>query len=539
MKIGRNKTCPYGSGKKYKHCHGSIGAEPSHAEIARHFQRIQAEQRIRERQQGEGRPIIALKHGEQQVVAVGNRLMWSDKWKSFPDFLGDYLKKVVGPDWGNAEIKKPLAERHPLMQWYDAYCRYQQEVIKSPGTLGNYEVVGIVACYLGVAYSLYLLDHNVELQARLLKRLKDTGQFQGAYYELLVANVLIRAGFKLTLEDETDGATKHCEFSAISSKTGKKYWVEAKMRGVAGLLGRTKADGGADEKPLGSLIPHLNAALAKPASDERLIFIDLNGELPVDTGEDNRPAFIEAAVERLKKYESEGKAEGKTAYVFVTDIAWHRSLRGHPLAVVAPFGLGFPDFNRSGFFRMSERYMQDRTHRDAIRIAEGFTGLTKYPSTFDGKLPSEAYENSQRVMIGETYDFGGDIGVGLVTAATVMTQDKHAVLGVTRLSDGISHLIKKPMTDRELLDYQENSDAYFGQLGPKRKMNKTPYEFFESLVEIHLPWKTEQILDKLKGYADFEKLRELPHEHLVAVYCEGLVAMIQGMQAGTHNKPVA
>ena len=90
----------------------------------------------------------------------------------------------------------------------------------------------------------------VLLVAYLLKRLKDIGQFQGAYYELLVASVLIRAGFKLTLEDETDGKNKHCEFAAISSTTGKRYWVEAKMRSVAGLLGKTSADGGADDKPL-------------------------------------------------------------------------------------------------------------------------------------------------------------------------------------------------------------------------------------------------------------------------------------------------
>ena len=94
------------------------------------------------------------------------------------------------------------------MQWYDTYCRYQQEVITQPGTVTNSNVVGVVACDLGVAYSLYLLDHNVELQKRLLRRLQDAGQFQGAYYELMVANTLIRAGFNLTLEDETDLASK-------------------------------------------------------------------------------------------------------------------------------------------------------------------------------------------------------------------------------------------------------------------------------------------------------------------------------------------
>jgi hypothetical protein len=64
----------------------------------------------------------------------------------------------------NAQIAKPLAERHPVMQWYDAYCKYQQATIKSPGEVCNANVTGVVACYLGLAYSLYLLDHNVEIQ---------------------------------------------------------------------------------------------------------------------------------------------------------------------------------------------------------------------------------------------------------------------------------------------------------------------------------------------------------------------------------------
>jgi hypothetical protein len=36
--------------------------------------------------------------------------------ETFPDFLGEYMKRKLGSDWGNAEIVKPLAERHPLMQ---------------------------------------------------------------------------------------------------------------------------------------------------------------------------------------------------------------------------------------------------------------------------------------------------------------------------------------------------------------------------------------------------------------------------------------
>ena len=176
-------------------------------------------------------------------------------WKTFPDFLAHYIKTVLGSDWGNAEIKKLLADRHPILQWYDAVCRYQAETIKEKGKIAAAVITGAVACYLGTAYNLYLLKHNVELQTRFIKRLKNPEQFQGAYYELIVANILIRAGFDLTLEDESDGETKHCEFAAVSKKTARRYWVEAKMRGVEGLLGKTEKDGGKNRDALSRLIP--------------------------------------------------------------------------------------------------------------------------------------------------------------------------------------------------------------------------------------------------------------------------------------------
>jgi len=221
-KVGRNQLCPCGSGRKYKRCHGSIGPRiPSAEEVKRIIERRHTFEQIRQNQQGLGRPIVAAKFRDHQIVAVKNRVYWSPTWKTFPDFLADYIKRVLDPAWGNAEIAKPFAERHPLMQWYDAFCRYQQTTIKTPGEVHEATVTGIVACYLGLAYGLYLLDHNVELQNRLVRRLKDPANFQGAYYELIVANILIRAGFTLTLEDETDPRFKHCEFAAVSRPCGQ------------------------------------------------------------------------------------------------------------------------------------------------------------------------------------------------------------------------------------------------------------------------------------------------------------------------------
>ena len=311
---GRNEPCHCGNGKKYKNCHlrqdeererlghaRAVPRGPSKAEFDVLMRRHRAKVEIQQAQQGLGRPIISSELKDHRVVAVGNTVYWSKTWKTFPDFLNDYIKKTLGPDWGNAELKKPLEERRPIMQWYDAYARYQAQTIKEKGQIASAKITGVVACYLGLAYSLYLIAHNVELQARLVKRLLDPAQFQGAYYELIVANALIRAGFTLALEDETDGETKHCEFSATSGVTGKKYWIEAKMRAVSGILGKTDANGTKSDNPLSHLSHHVTAALKKPAADDRLIFVDVNapfipeqGSMPEWAARAARPRFLRA-----------------------------------------------------------------------------------------------------------------------------------------------------------------------------------------------------------------------------------------------------
>jgi hypothetical protein len=48
---------------------------------------------------------------------------------------------------------------------------------------------------------------------------------------------------------------------------------------------------------------------------------------------------------------------------------YHRALRFYATSAVALHGLGILDFNKSGYFRMSERYMQERKHADANRSA--------------------------------------------------------------------------------------------------------------------------------------------------------------------------
>ena len=124
-KIGRNSPCPCKSGKKYKRCCGftvhsssASTAEPSaeafqlmQIQMARH----DAKEYRRRLMQGLGRPIISVEHQGYRLVAVGSELHWSQSWRTFHDFLFAYIRRVFSPDWGNAELRKELPQRHPLM----------------------------------------------------------------------------------------------------------------------------------------------------------------------------------------------------------------------------------------------------------------------------------------------------------------------------------------------------------------------------------------------------------------------------------------
>ncbi len=126
-----------------------------------------------------------------------------------------------------------------------------------------------------LAYDLYVLRDNMRLQDAVVRRLKNRDQFQGARYELFVAATMIRAGFEIDYEDETDPTSKHPEFVATDKGTGQVVAVEAKSRHRPGVLGRL----GESESVAGfrlGIRRLLRDALRKPTEVPYLVFIDAN-----------------------------------------------------------------------------------------------------------------------------------------------------------------------------------------------------------------------------------------------------------------------
>jgi hypothetical protein len=316
-KVGPNEPCPCGSGKKYKRCHRSpvAPAKPVMPNFAKALARSEAERVQRERQQGLGKPIISADFKGTRLVAVKNRLLYSKKWCTFEDFLFEYISIALGSGWGNDEIAKPIDQRHPILIWYQKVCVYQKKQIKEPSKVHTSPMTGVVGAYLHLAHDLYALDHNAESQAKLLARLRNRDKFTGARYEVYVAATFIRAGFDIEFENEDDGSTTHCEFTATHRRTRKRFSVEAKRR--EGHRVR-----------IGTLF---NSALAKNANHARVISIDINTRDDA-TGMDE-PPYMDKALRRLRSFEGRllnGQSR-PSAYVFVTNTPWdlYMMLRPH------------------------------------------------------------------------------------------------------------------------------------------------------------------------------------------------------------------
>jgi len=274
---------------------------------------------------GHARPMVTIEHQGYRFIAIHNRLEFSKNWKTPIDFFDHYIKVVMdGAGWGNAQIKKPYKERHPILQWYNDVCIWQREHEQEKGTDGIFGGVatGSVKAYYYLGYDLWTLDNHALLQKTLIRRLKNTDQFQGARYELYVIASMIRAGFDVELEDERDSSRTHYELTATHRKTGRKVSVEAKSTGRSGMLGKV-GEKIAVRDTDANIYRKLQGALLKEADYDRVVFIDVN--MPPHKGEAfHAPWFTEVAKQLRKLEDTQSEdAPYPSALLFFTNHPYH------------------------------------------------------------------------------------------------------------------------------------------------------------------------------------------------------------------------
>jgi len=492
-------------------------------EFAKVRARTDAERVQRERQQGLGKPIISANVWGTRFVAVKNRILYSKKWLTFEDFLFDYIKTTIGSEWGNAEIAKPLEQRHPILRWYQKICEYQRALVKEPGKVHSGLTTGAVAAYLHLAYDLYALDHNAELQTKLLARLRNHDKFTGARYEVYVAATFIRAGFDIDFENEDDGTTTHCEFTAKHRRTGKQFSVEAKRR--EGHRVR-----------IGTLF---NSALTKNANHQRVIFIDINTR--DDATPEQPPAYLDKAFRRLRSFEGQllNGQPRPAAYVFVTNMPWELYLDApEPRCTGLAEGFQIPDF-KSGVMASLRQVIDAREkHIEMHELLRSLKDHYTIPSTFDGQIPEYAFHtDAPRILIGESYlvpDHDGVERPAEVTAATVQEDWRVVCYGVT-FEDGHSAIYKKPLSDEELAAWRRHPDTFFGVVGQRSASAETPLQVYDFLYESFKRESKERLLEVMAGAPDYERLAELPQAQLASLHAE---RMTNAVAASGATQPI-
>ena len=531
MKVGRNDPCPCGSGRKFKKCHGTQRFElpflVQQARIEKHVleeaSRLLEQQRAREiqrqQQQGLGRPIISAEVHGTRFVAVGKKLYYG-KWKTFFDFLGDYIKLTLGGDWGNAELKKPFAERHSILKWYHHLCDLQRKYTTTPGQIFSGPMTGAASAYYRLAYNLYLIAHNgSDIQTRLLSRLRNGDNFPGAFFETQVAAWLIRAGFELEFENESDKSTSHCEFTATYSSSGSKFSVEAKSR----YPGRNS------EGPKCIRVGRqLRMALEKQAAHRRLVFLDFNRPIRSEQQADRLVERAQRAFKSIEGLKIAGKP-APSAYVCLTNISDHYFLESSETPTLAAFyGFKIPDFVGTVFPSIRLALRVRERHMEMVALMQSIEKHSHIPSTFHGELPSVAFSNEKvpRMQIGQTYLVPGPHGHEVpaqLTTATVDTTKSEMILAFHDPQTDKAWICKAPMSQTELDDYKRFPDTYFGVHLQQGRRAKTPLELFDFFYESYKNTPKEKLLEWLANASDFVELKNLSQRELSEIYCERMV----------------
>jgi hypothetical protein len=508
MKTGRNELCPCGSGKKFKKCCLSA-AEPGLrrgppmperdpvflAQAQAMLRQHQAAESVRQQQQGHGNPIVSWMDEANgfRFVAVKTTVHWGKNWVIFPNFLDYYMKKTLGHEWGEREsIKSP----HPLFRWLQKTQAYSGHMPGEP-KVKTIVMMGFIACWLHLAYALYLIAHHDEIPGPLLKRLRDPVNFMPAYHEAVVGAALAVAGMEIACAETKAGSTPTPEFRAKSKASGKTYEVEAKRKNG------WKAPTGDVTNPefqreLEGYVRDQIYKASKKKLTNPVFWFELS--IPTMMAEADWRAVAVKAEAAIRDAESSMTVDGQPiapAYVVITNHTFlaDEDVTGHPcFGFLHTIKIDDYPFGRSMEIEAAlEGYDK---HRDIFWLMEAWKTASTVPTTFDGS-PPELLDCDGKpqptVKIGAMIDVPDMDGkIVRATVEEICSLGDNAMLAVT--ANGHHWFVKMPLTAGEAQAASRYTDAVFGKDNASRGLRDSdPFDLYDWLLKAHANMTQEQV----------------------------------------------
>lgn len=525
MKTGRNEPCPCGSGKKFKKCCLNAAKPDARraptperdptflAQAQTMLRQHRAAENVRQQQQGHGNPIVSWMDETNgfRFVAVKQTVHWGENWVIFPNFLDYFMKKTLGHEWGERERSKGL---HPLFDWLQKTQAYSSQKPGDP-KVKTIVMIGFIACWLHLAYALYLIAHHDEIPEPLLKRLRNPVSFMPAYHEAIVGAALAVAGMEISCAETKAGSTPTPEFRAKSKASGKTYEVEAKRK--SGWRAPTGDVANAEfQRELQSYVRDQIHKASKKKLTNPVFWIELS--IPTMTAEADWRAVAEMTEATIRDAEINMTVDGQPiapAYVVITNHTFlaNEDVTGHPC-----FGfletIKIDDYPFGRPVEIEAALDGYDKHRDIFWLMEAWKTASTVPTTFDGSPPEllDSDGKPQRtVKIGdmiEVPDMSGETVLATVEEISSWGADK-AMLAVH--ANDRRWLVEMPLTAGEAQAAQRYTDAVFGKDNASRRLrDDDPFDLYDWMLKTHADMTQEQVDKFFKENPTVAHYKDLP-----------------------------
>lgn len=474
----------------------------------------EASEIVRRYQQGFGRPIISTEMDGFRIVAVVKTIKWSKRWRFFTDFLLDHLKDSIGRSWAIQAQRE--GRDHPIFTWLGT----MNEIAAKNRALGSEVFQSSCKGHLGalwrLGYALYLIAHNDELDAKIIRRLRSPVSFRATYHETQIASVFAVSGFQIKMAEIGRSSSATPEFWATRGK-GRRYSIEAKCKD-----GWKSAPDVEDTDFKNELRQWLRDQLYA-ASKKKLKNAVYCFELSLQAD------FARADWERIASYIREILKEAQAlkikgeppvpAYVIITnnvDVLSHQEFSINRMAML--FGFCIYDWLDNGTeVEIEAAFDAHDNHRDIHSIFKCLEEIEEIPQSFDGLpviLDEQGNEVPMQVRIGaqiEYLDGTGSTRVGLVYDITSAGKDAWVCVE----SDGQHHIVKIPLTDHEIQAIGKYGYAVFGKPEEKRKdLEGDPLKFYDWITGVYQNYDRQALLMQIKDHRMFKEFSMLPTEQL-------------------------
>jgi hypothetical protein len=333
VKIGRNEQCPCGSGKKYKKCclmkKDTKNPPPVPQEVIEYFQRKQMEHTIQEKTGILINYVTPALFQGKKVWAIGNKVYGGrPEDETFHQFIIFILYESLGNDWWKEQGLLAPTDRHFIAKCFDNFNKWMEKTRATGKSYHKGRVLagrtdGYSKSLLSLAFDMATLRHINTLPETLLNRLKNNNEYQGARYEIAIAAIFARLGYKVVFTNEKD-TQKHCEFFATDPVTGITIAIEAKSKHRDGVLNQK----GEMQQKKKLLSANFSWALTKaigqaPGDMPFMIFLDANSPVTPELPIEDKQWIIDA--KKIVKEQAMKYNEGEIPFnvIFVTNFSYH------------------------------------------------------------------------------------------------------------------------------------------------------------------------------------------------------------------------